>query len=124
MTMTTRFEIFSVDLDAAVAFYRGVLGFTVAADRRAADDPYVALLRGTVRIGVAQRGPGRPEWRRPPTGVEIVLEVDDVDAERERVVGQGWPLDADLVDRPWGLRDFRVLDPDGYYLRITSRTGS
>jgi lactoylglutathione lyase len=24
-----------------------------------------------------------------------------------------------LCDRPWGLRDFRVVDPDGYYLRIT-----
>jgi hypothetical protein len=23
-------------------------------------------------------------------------------------------------DRPWGLRDFRVVDPDNYYLRITS----
>ena len=27
----------------------------------------------------------------------------------------------DLRDRPWGLRDFRVLDPAGYYLRITDR---
>jgi hypothetical protein len=24
-----------------------------------------------------------------------------------------------LTDRPWGLRDFRVVDPDGYYLRVT-----
>jgi lactoylglutathione lyase len=27
----------------------------------------------------------------------------------------------DLVDRPWGLRDFRLLDPSGYYWRITGR---
>ena len=27
----------------------------------------------------------------------------------------------DLRARPWGLRDFRVLDPAGYYLRITDR---
>jgi uncharacterized protein (DUF2252 family) len=26
-----------------------------------------------------------------------------------------------IQDRPWGLRDFRVLDPAGYYLRITGR---
>jgi uncharacterized glyoxalase superfamily protein PhnB len=24
-----------------------------------------------------------------------------------------------LTARPWGLRDFRLLDPDGYYWRIT-----
>jgi len=26
-----------------------------------------------------------------------------------------------LEARPWGLRDFRLLDPDGYYWRITER---
>jgi len=25
------------------------------------------------------------------------------------------------VLRPWGLRDFRIFDPSGYYLRITER---
>ena len=24
---------------------------------------------------------------------------------------------------PWGLKDFRILDPAGYYLRITGRAG-
>ena len=60
--------------------------------------------------------------RRPPTGVELVLEVDEVVGERDRVRGRGWPLEEDLQQRPWGLQDFRLLDPNGYYLRITSRT--
>jgi lactoylglutathione lyase len=51
-----------------------------------------------------------------------VIEVDDVVAERDRVVAAGWPLEEDLQARPWGLTDFRVLDPAGYYLRITDRT--
>jgi hypothetical protein len=25
-----------------------------------------------------------------------------------------------MRERPWGLRDFRVVDPDGYHLRITN----
>jgi uncharacterized glyoxalase superfamily protein PhnB len=59
--------------------------------------------------------------RLPPAGVELVLEVDDVVAERDQVTAAGWPITEDLHDRPWGLRDFRVLDPAGYYLRITDR---
>jgi lactoylglutathione lyase len=59
--------------------------------------------------------------RLPPTGVELVLEVDDVVDERDRVAGAGWPIKEDLQDRPWGLTDFRILDPAGYYLRITNR---
>jgi hypothetical protein len=42
-------------------------------------------------------------------------------AERDQITAAGWPITEDLRDRPWGLRDFRVLDPAGYYLRITDR---
>lgn len=59
--------------------------------------------------------------RRPPAGVELVLEVDDVTAERGRVVAAGWPVEEDLQLRSWRLTDFRILDPAGYYLRITGR---
>ena len=55
----------------------------------------------------------RPSHRRPPVGVELVLEVDDVDAELERVRMSGWPIDEQLQERPWGLRDFRLIDPSG-----------
>ena len=34
--------------------------------------------------------------------------------------GGGWVLEEDITARPWGLRDFRLLDPDGYYWRITT----
>ena len=124
MEMTLRFEIFPADLDAAVDFYGRVLGFSLTADRRAGPEAYVAMKRGAVRIGAARRpGPDAQPARRPPTGVELVLEVDDVAGERDRVAAAGWPLEDDLQDRPWGLTDFRILDPGGYYLRITSRPG-
>ena len=124
MEMTLRAEIFPDDLDATVSFYTGVLGFTVTADRRTEPDAYVSLRRGSVRIGAARRAvPDHFAGRRPPAGVELVLEVDDVAGERDRVVAARWPLAQDLQDRPWGLTDFRILDPAGYYLRITSRAG-
>lgn len=57
-------------------------------------------------------------------GVEIVIEVNDVDAaytlagpQAERHGGYVEPFG----DRPWRLRDFRLVDPDGYYVRVTSR---
>ena len=52
-------------------------------------------------------------------GVEIVLEIPDVDAAAEAAVEAGYRLAEPVRERPWGLRDFRVVDPDGYYLRIT-----
>jgi uncharacterized glyoxalase superfamily protein PhnB len=61
------------------------------------------------------------DFRRPPRGVEIVLEVGDIDAYYEHVKRDNYPLAAPLQEHPWGARDFRLLDPDGYYLRLTSR---
>ena len=49
-----------------------------------------------------------------------MLEVDDLNAEYDRVLAAGCDLAEDMALRPWGLRDFRVLDPSGYYWRITS----
>jgi lactoylglutathione lyase len=122
MEMTLRVELFPEDLDATVDFYTIVLGFAVTKDERAEPSAYVSLERGSVRIGAARRAvPDVRAGRLPPSGAELVLEVDDVDGERDRVVAAGWPLDEDLRDRPWGLADFRIVDPAGYYLRITNR---
>jgi lactoylglutathione lyase len=120
--MTARFEIFPDDLDVTVDFYTRVLGFRLTADRRNEPSAYVSLQRGSVRIGAARSEvPDARAARLPPAGVELVLEVDDVGAERDRVVAAGWPLGEDLQSRPWGLTDFRILDPAGYYLRIPDR---
>lgn len=121
MTATLRCEIFPSDLDATAEFYTRVLGFALHRDERSAPVGYLELRRGRVQIGAA----ARPEvdevgHRRPPTGVELVLEVDDLDEERARVAAAGWPVEEDVVARPWGLRDFRLVDPSGYYLRITT----
>lgn len=122
MSAALRCEIFPSDLDATVDFYVQILAFRVIRDERAAEHPYVALERGEVRLGAAARAePEDRDQRRPPTGVELVLEVDDLDADRRRVAQNEWAIEEDVTHRPWGLSDFRLLDPSGYYWRITTR---
>lgn len=53
-------------------------------------------------------------------GVELVITVDDIDAYYEKVRGFAKVV-SKIVNRPWGLRDFRIEDPFGYYLRVTER---
>lgn len=118
MTATLRIELFVADLDACVDFYARVLRFGVVQDERTTG--YVFLRRDAVKIGAVLTADSRREFRRPPMGIEIVFEVDDVERERDAVAAS-WVLDEDLVDRPWGLRDFRIIDPDGYLLRVTNR---
>jgi lactoylglutathione lyase len=120
---SVRFELFPTDLDRFVDFYVRVLRFDIAADRRREPQPYVYLKRGEVRIGAVRAWEEiDPRARSLPHGVEIVIEVDDLVAERNAIVMAGQALDEDIVERAWGLADFRVFDPDGYYIRFTTRS--
>lgn len=120
-----RIELFVRDVDRSVAFYRDVLQFEAA--RGSAG--YVPMSRGTARIalGAAADLPTHHYFRpdvfsaRHGVGVEIVLEVDDVAAEYARLVERGQAVLSPLQQRPWGAIDFRLADPDGYYIRVTSR---
>jgi catechol 2,3-dioxygenase-like lactoylglutathione lyase family enzyme len=96
----------------------------VAKDDRGSSPPYVALERDLVHVGAVASWESVPASRRlPPTGVELVLEVDDLAQELARIAAAGWPLHEGLTRRPWGLVDVRLLDPDGHYLRVTGRSG-
>ena len=116
--MTLRIEIFPADIEASLRFYTG-LGFEVLS--RKENPPYASIGRDGVRIGMLESAARPAEHRHLPSGTEIVLDVDDVVAERDRVLAAGVELAEDLTEREWGLTDFRVHDPDGYYLRVTGR---
>ena len=124
-----RFELFVDDVAATVRFYQATIGL------RPSDgwtpDGYVRLYAGAVSIGVQHHASLPSEHHFSPAhlagprgvGAEIVIEVDDVDTayalasrQAERYGGRVEPL----ANQPWGLRDFRLIDPDGYYLRVTS----
>lgn len=125
--MSVRLELFVADLERAIAFYRDVLGFALLRQ----EPDYASLQHGSFILGL---GPiaKLPEAEGYFTqavlaeargrGVEIVLEVDDVARAGREVEAAGYSLHEPLQRRPWGLTDFRIGDPDGYYLRITSRT--
>lgn len=122
--MNLRMELFVEDLDRSVNFYKNILGFTV--ERR--EPRYVEIRSGHVVFGLGLRKNLRPDhyfkqehFEHRGTGVEIVLEVDNVQALYGEIKRRHYPLESELQKREWGLTDFRIVDPDGYYLRPTSK---
>ena len=82
--MTFRFELFVDDLPASIDFYQRVLGFTVGEQH---SDKFTPITNGDVLIGLNLRSALRAdhpiqvvEGERLGRGIEIVLEVDDVNA--------------------------------------------
>ena len=123
-----RLELFVEDMEATISFYTQVLAFALV--RREAGR-YASLRSGNAILGIGPIAKLSEEGgyftrdissHQRGLGVEIVLEVGNVDRWHDRVAASGYPILEPLQERPWGLRDFRLADPDGYYLRITSRS--
>lgn len=123
---TMRLEFFVKDLVRSIDFYERVLGFTKTSGETGG---YTVMQLGEARIDLQPvdvlplEHPVNPlGTERVGLGIEIVLDVDDVQRMYERAQSSGWQLSAPLKARPWGGTDFRVQDPDGRYIRVTSRS--
>ena len=85
------------DLQASVAWYRDVVGFAV--DRRYERD-------GIPRAVALSAG-----------AVQILLGQDD---GAKRIKARGGTLESEPADTRWGVRMFRLQDPDGFKLVISA----
>jgi uncharacterized glyoxalase superfamily protein PhnB len=102
------FPVFAVsNLDVAVAYYQEKLGFNLAWTwGQPATRAGVAL--DDVQIQLDAGGAGAP------SGPSVVYcHMSDVDAYYHACVAKGAVFSLELGQRPWGMRDFRVIDPDG-----------
>lgn len=113
-------EIYVKDFDASIAFYTKALGFEVI--RRHED--FVDLELGAVKLHLNDQEywplDTKPVGGVVGWGVEFVLVSEAIEAAYSRAQGSGYELASELEKQEWGKTDFRVLDPDGYYIRITT----
>lgn len=110
------------DLPKSLAWYRDVVGFTV--DREYERDGKlagVALKAGDVRILLNQDNGAKGWDRLKGEGFSLMIStVQDVDDLAKRIKEAGGVLEYEPKDMPWGARVFRLQDPDGFKLAISS----
>jgi catechol 2,3-dioxygenase-like lactoylglutathione lyase family enzyme len=98
------------DLGASLGFYRDGLGLPVVHEI----EQIAVLDLGNVHLVLdAQDDP-----RSMGSGAVLHILVADVDAYHAVVCTRGITPENEPADRPWGDRDFVVIDPDGYKLTV------
>jgi len=111
-------ELFVRSLPASLSFYTS-LGFTFIAQRgqfvELAWEDHLLYLDGS--HGSALNLP--PQTYHPQANVRVM--VPDVDAAWERAVAVGAKVLVPIQDQYYGLRDFTILDPDGFGVRFGTR---
>ena len=114
------------DLKKSFAWYRDVLGFSVDQEhQRDGELRAVSLRAGEVRILIGQDDGAKGWDRKKGEGFSLQLTTDqDIDALANRIKARGSSLTLEPTDMPWGARVFRVEDPDGFKLAISSPRGA
>ncbi|GLZ35681.1 glyoxalase [Lentzea sp. NBRC 105346] len=106
------------DVQAAVDFYTTHLGFTVRSHPAPA---FADVVRGPLRLLLS--GPASSGARATPAEADkagrnrIHLEVDDLDAEVERLRGAGLTFRSEVVSGPGG-RQVLIADPAGNLVEL------
>lgn len=119
-----RLVVEAEDYDAAVAFYRDVLGMTEEAAFQGDGGARVTILdagRATlelsnpaqVRLIDSVEAEGRPSAR-----LRVALEVDDAEGATRRLVEAGATLIAEPRETPWRSLNSRLDGPAGLQLTL------
>ena len=110
------------DLSKSLEWYNNVLGFTI--DRKMERDGKlrsVALKAGNARISINQDDGAKGWTRIKGEGFSLNITTEqNIDKIANRIKELGGVLDTEPTDMPWGSRMFRLKDPDGYKLAISS----
>jgi lactoylglutathione lyase len=110
------------DIQKSMSWYENVLGFTL--DRKHEREGKLrgaTMKAGQVRILLGQDD-GAKGWDRVKgEGFSLYITTDqNIDALAKRAKDFGGILVTEPTDMPWGARIFRLLDPDGFKLVISS----
>lgn len=113
------------DLTASRDWYRDALGFTVSREiEREGVLRAVGIHAGAVRLMLNQDDGAKGLDRVKGAGMSLMITTrQDVDAVAARVRASGTPLITEPQDTPWGARVFRVADPDGFTLVVSTPLG-
>jgi uncharacterized glyoxalase superfamily protein PhnB len=110
------------DLQESLAWYRDVVGFVVQQEHeRDGKVVAVSLVAGGVRLVLGQDDGAKGWDRKKGEGLSLLITTaQDVDELAARIKESGGTLDTEPTDAPWGPRIFRLIDPNGIKLTISS----
>lgn len=97
------------DLEASLAYYTAVLGFTVDWRNRL----FAQVTRGGAHLMLSQGDQGH-------AGTWVYVGVSDADALLAEIQPRGAIIRHPPTNYPWRARELHVSDPDGHVLRFGS----
>jgi len=107
------------DVDASLKFYVNILG--LKQQITVPDEPpfvFVAVGADAVEIFLNR---DEPAGKAKPGGISLYVELDGLDQLLSRMQQHNVKIEIPLNETFYGMREFAVLDPDGYLVIFAER---
>lgn len=112
------------DLESVRAFYGDIVGLRLEKSWQAPEGSGIIFeLSPLSTIEFASPPYAERRDRTPATGLELMIQVDDAVAWRDRLREAGVRIERGLRENPWGDRSFGIADPSGMRVWIFERIG-
>ncbi len=118
-----RVKLYVNDIEKSLLFYEEVIGLKLYKRNMHAvrfnHDQFSLLLASDSTLNENHYFYDRKE--RKGNGFELIIVIDHIEDVYERCKENRCTIQEDIQTYPWEMRGFKVVDPDGYFLRITSK---
>ncbi|WP_217587513.1 VOC family protein [Lentibacillus saliphilus] len=125
MSVLFRIELYVRDIEKSLNFYQDIIGLEMY-DRnercgRFNYDCFSLLITSESILDDQHYFNKKAKSPIKGNGFEFIIVVDELEEVYQRCLDNNYPIEVDVEKYPWGMRGFKVADPDGYYLRVTSK---
>ena len=111
--LTGRVLLRPTDLGRSLRFYEQTIGLAIYREWGTGPARGVVFFLGGGLLEISGTSP-----EPPSPAIGLVLQVRDIGATHLRLIEQGVVVDAEPEQKPWGLIEMTVRDPDGLALII------
>ncbi|SER23873.1 VOC family protein [Piscibacillus halophilus] len=124
MSVLFRVELYVKDIEESLNFYQDIIGLELyGRGKRGARfnyDCFSLLLTSESALGDKHYFNNKAKSDIKGNGFELIIVVDELENVYQRCLDNNYPIEVEVEKYPWDMRGFKVADPDGYFIRITS----
>src|SRR5690606_12818576 len=120
-----RVELYVKDIEKSIEFYQDIIGLELyGRNERSARfiyDCFSLLIASETILDQQHYFNNKAQSNIKGNGFELIIVVDQLEKVYQRCLNHNYPIEVGVETYPWKMRGFKLADPDGYFLRITSK---
>lgn len=124
MSVLFRVELYVKDIEKSLKFYQDIIGLKLHGRNKRCGrfnyDCFSLLITSESILEDEHYFNNKAKSNIKGNGFECIIVVDELEKVYQRCLDNNYPIEVDVEKYPWDMRGFKVADPDGYFLRITS----